>query len=127
MNWPEWVFNELTTDAPFIAKIPIGRIKSPGSLEGKLPCPFAVIRFGTELPRIGNATGHELTVWIHDDPGSYDLINECLTLAKTALVAGPIAVAGAMSCAWEGNSADLADDSYGTLTKYASFQLVGRN
>jgi hypothetical protein len=126
MNWYPWARNTLVGNSSVVSDVPANRIFAAGSVEGRPPTRFIVLRFGPEVPRVGDAIEQELQVWIHDEPGSYDAINNCLSLTRTALEAGPIAVQGAIACNWNGNSADLADDGFNTLARYASYLLIGR-
>lgn len=127
MDWRKWAFEKLTVGFPELSDlVQISSVYSGASLTSSPATrPFIVLTLGEEVPTVADATNAELNVFVHDDPGSYDRIREILQLVKPRLV-GQVSDPGGVSCAWLRNSADLADDTYGTVMRYATFQLVGR-
>lgn len=94
-----------------------------GSLGGEPPKvrPFVVIRLlprRTGLNGGGKPVAHlqACEVWIHDDPGSYVGIDAGIDLLRT--LANDLV-------RWEGDSQDLSDQSWQTITKNSTFTLVG--
>lgn len=83
--------------------------------------PFVVIRL---LPRRTGLNGggkpiahlQACEVWIHDTPGSYERIDSSLDALRTIATD---------HVRWEGDSQDLSDQSWQTITKNSTFTLVG--
>lgn len=127
MDWRSWAYGRLTeVGNPLLALLSAGDVHGGGSLEF-VPKnkPFLVLRFGPKLR--AHADGpytSSLTVWIHDQPGSYKRIEDILPIVKARLD-GPVSAEGATLCEWTGDSGDLADDGYKTITRNSSFNLVG--
>lgn len=91
--------------------------------------PFGVVRWGQNIPGVGRSTVRSLTVWYHDDPADYARINRCVKRTR-AVLEGAVGVqdtdGGWLTQAdWTDDSADLADDAYGTITRNTSFRVIG--
>lgn len=94
-----------------------------------LPRPFGVFRLTGSYPGMGHITQRGLEVWIHDEPGSFDLIDNALKRVRDVLTSveqrrgsnGSII----QQISWTNDSPDLFDDVRRTNTKMASFNLVG--
>ena len=126
MDWRTWAYDTLTSDPLWVIEGNAIPTHGGGSLK-KTPDdkPFVVLRFGPTIEAPVPGTDFtELQVWAHDDAGSYQRIGLILALAKSILV-GQVAEVGAIACRWQGDSADLADDGLGTITRNSSFRLVG--
>lgn len=127
MDWRSYVYSKLTTDAPLLNAVPATSIYGSGSLKAAPEVrPFIVLSFGEETPSVGDATLQGLSVYVHDDPGDYLRIGNILKLIRNVLPGQVIDPSG-ISVGWTGDSTDLADDTYKTITRFASFTLVGRN
>jgi hypothetical protein len=91
--------------------------------------PFIVLRFGTDVPEVVNSSEgvQSLTgvIWVHDNPGSYLLIDAILRELREEM-AGAVVEADGISSDWLGDSPDLADDMRKTIVRNATFQLRGR-
>lgn len=128
MDWRSWTHGRLTDVAAvdLHALIPAANIFGAGSLEGSPAVkPFIMQRFGPKVRRIPEGPySRTVSIWVHDVPGDYLRIESALGLIRP-LLEGQVAEAGAISCEWAGDSGDLADDGYGTITRYTSFTLVG--
>lgn len=123
---------EIIEDAIIIQDIPAERWKSSGSLnnENAPARPFAVIRFGVDSPGVGDIRRTQVTVWIHDEPGSYGRIDRILERLK-AILNGKEHVSDGQGnemihCGWESNSGDLYDPGFKTISRNATFNLVGK-
>lgn len=131
MNWRAWLKERLDEDGALTSVIPANRIHGAGSLTGSPgKRPFALIHLGEELPvfnegGVPEVTSNEAVIWIHDDPGSYDQIDEILVLVIAQLT-GQVSEETGIACVWQGNSGELSDEAYGTITRNSSFRLVGR-
>lgn len=93
--------------------------------------PFMILRWGVNLPGASSngTTVRTLTVHVHDEPADYSIIDNIIKRVKTVLgnaVAMQEAGGGWLTQAdWTGDSEDLADDGYGTITRNTSFRVVG--
>jgi hypothetical protein len=127
----------LIVGTPAIAAlIPTERWFSAGAVIDVPLKPFAVLRWLS--PVRGDARGsfsHQLRVDVHDERGSYDLIEEILgdpyrgggvydVLSKAFGVTGPDGYIG--QCDYLGHSGDQEDAEYGTNYKFSSWQILGR-
>lgn len=128
MDWRTWTFQRLINDAAVTAVIPAAQIHGAGSLVGRPePLPAAIIKFTSDADRTSpaaEATG--LEVWVHDEVGSYDGIDEILSAIKVSLTSAVMSENGAYPPVWEGNSQDLSDDLWDTLVKNSSYELLSR-
>lgn len=99
------------------------------SLETPTDRPFAVTRWSVSTPGFGKAHTRDLTLWVHDEPGSYNRIDSVLLRAKEVLaevVATNEEGGGWVSqIQWLGDSDDLSDDAQGTVTRNSVFRVVG--
>lgn len=95
--------------------------------------PFIVLRWEEQTSRWGikNEPGKQvLTIWCHDKGGSYDRINAGLNRVKEILEVA-VHVDGAdgvtlTQADWRGNSADLYDDGFKTITRNSAYDVVSR-
>lgn len=92
--------------------------------------PFLQIRWGQNQIGLKNTavSRRTITVWAHDEPGDYSTIDAILARVKALLptLDGQSNGSGHLvSAEWTGDSEDLADDGHGTITRNASFTLVG--
>ena len=125
MNWRAWVYDKLRL-GPAVTSIVAERIYSSGELEAApKDKPFIVLRFDDETPEIEEASFQDVTVWVHDEPGSYVRIDEALSAVRTTLE-GPVVAPDGVYATWLGDSPDLADDARQTLVRNSAFRLAGR-
>jgi len=123
INWRSWVWDRLSSAGALPTLIPSQF--GGGSVPNNPKKPFMVIQISSKEPefRDGDAPlNHRqiLNVWVYDEPGSYKRIDTALGLVRDALVGRDDRI-----CVWTGDSGDLADDTYGAITRYATFQLTG--
>lgn len=127
MNWRQWIHQTLIASAPVTAIVPAASIFGSGPAEARIDAkPFIIIRMmpSTIAVKEGIAYKTGAQIWAHDAPGSYVRIDSVLS-AVTGALSGVVALPGAVRCTAQGRSQDLADDGFDTITKYASFELVG--
>jgi hypothetical protein len=123
MNYRIWCYERLTTDVQLASVVPPTSVFGAGAV-GAVPSakPFIVLRFGPRTASIGSIGN--LTVWAHDEPGDYELIDEILGHARRLLDGAVPGVPGMITSEWTSDSTDLADDGYGTITKNSSYRLI---
>lgn len=128
VDWRVWLYDQLRLWDPFTAIIPADSIYGGGSLKGAPnDKPFAVISLDPELPGPFKGVSYQdCTIRLHDEPGDYMRIGDALREAKAAIDGANPKVAGLIGCVWQGDSADLADDFYGTIFRSTSYRLAGR-
>lgn len=92
--------------------------------------PFMVTRWG--ITSVGLDVVHERTVqiWIHDAPSDYHTIDLGLQRVRELLTQQYGVDTGAnngwvLQIEWAGDSEDLSDDIQNTITRYATFNVVG--
>lgn len=93
----------------------------------------------------GVAHWQDLEIYVHDEPGSYTHIDEIINQIHgifpcddsgffpwpqdNPVTSSPwdsgLEASHAIGARFQGDSADQADDYYGTITRYASYRLVG--
>jgi len=95
--------------------------------------PFLVLRWEEQTARwgIANQRGKQLlTVWAHDRTGDYSRINAILKRVETILTLA-LHVPGTdgmtlTQCEWRGESSDLYDDGFKTITRNSAYDVVSR-
>lgn len=125
MNWREWVYSTLSSDAALLEVVPIGSMYGAGSV-GDRPenKPFIIIRLSPSTRVNSFWSDSNVVVWVHDDPGDYARIDQVIDLCRRALDKKIPGRPGGIVAEWTGDSADLADDGYGTITRNTSYRLV---
>lgn len=122
-----WLRDRLVA-APLVTDlVPAARIFAAGSLDENVPeRPFIIVKEGTNLrgPFPGVAS-KQPSIWAHDDPGSYLLVDEILAAIRTTLE-GPMEGFG-VECRWLSDSMELADEGYKTITRNSNYSLHGRS
>jgi hypothetical protein len=128
INWRQWIYMTLTASpAATRAIVPVSSVYAGGSLTGRPHrSPFIVIRMMPNSVAVKQGFAHRqiAEVWAHDEPGSYQRIDRILSAVRADLV-GPVTIPDAIACEWSGDSQDLPDDGLGTITRSASFTLIG--
>lgn len=128
MNWRAWLYEVLTTDATVAALVPPQRVHAAGSLEAREEVkPFIVIRLGFNASELNDGdephvTAQDAAIWVHDEPGSYKLIDAILWAVRNALVGQ---VPSAIACTWQGDSGELSDPDQGTIVRNSTYRLFG--
>jgi hypothetical protein len=86
-----------------------------------------MITFGRRFDRTDAPGTYDqlFTVWAHDEPGDYGRIDQILRAVEEELL-GPISLENGVRCRLDARSADLADDSFGTITRNSAFTIVGK-
>jgi hypothetical protein len=108
-------------------------VVSAGVLMGEVDTPperpFIQLRWGITLPGVSTVNTRTLIIWVHDRPGDYTLkVDPILARLRTVLagVVGQTDGTGHLVDAdWTGDSEDLIDEGHGTITRTASFAVVG--
>lgn len=127
---------ELLADGPLVALLkskgaldPIIVSSSAADSELILPRPHLILRMGVKEPGIGAVNRRDLSVWAHDDPGDYDLIDSILNRVREVLLgieAQHTDDGKWISCVqWTGDSEDAYDDGPGTITRTSNFVITG--
>jgi hypothetical protein len=129
MEARRWLYETVKTALDALA--PDWSTHSGGSLD-ETPAnkPFAIVRIGQDFNSAAPGRFTEVTVWLHDDPGSYLNIDSGLEAIRAALHdARPPLSHGSdgIVCEHLGDSSDLSDDGYKTITRYGTYQLVRSN
>jgi len=108
-------------------------VVSAGVLAGDVDTPqqrpFLNLRWGTTLPGLDIVSRRTLVIWVHDEPNDYsarvDSILVQLRTVLASLVGQDNGTGHVVGVEWTGDSDDLVDDGHGTITRTASFLLVG--
>lgn len=94
--------------------------------------PFLNLKWGPDVPsfRESLAIVSTLAVWVHDEPGDFDLINKILQRLRILLPSIQAVVSSNGSevqvITWQGNGPDLQDDGHRTIVKVGNYQVVGK-
>lgn len=127
MNWTKYLMDTLTADS----ELDEFRILPGGAAEGVIENkPFIMVKMGAVNPEMegdmrayAESTNGE--IWVHDNPGSFKRIDDTLSHLRNSL-SGPVPSAtGGIACTWQGNSPELSDSGFGTITRYISFRMTG--
>lgn len=134
MDWRVWLFETLAGHAGVAALLndPDTDIYGAGGIDSPpVARPFIEIRAGTKIrgPFPGVSQQYA-TIWVHDAPGDYMLIDSLIEQIKDALSGSSreasVSETDGVSCRWMSDSQELADDGYGTITRNTQFQLNGK-
>lgn len=89
---------------------------------------FAVLAGAGTLPGIGGYRVQSYEIWVHDRPGTYDNINTAIERMVELLdgKSSESAFGSVMSFEYVGESADLEDPDFRTVTRSLSLRVVGR-
>jgi hypothetical protein len=91
--------------------------------------PFLQLRWGRNDVGLDVVTRRNLVVWVHDKPGDYTVRIDPIILRLRTLLAGLEGQSNGLghliAVEWAGDSEDLIDDGHKTITRNASFSLVG--
>ncbi len=127
MSLRAWLHQSLSSDLTLIGLMK-GGFHEAGSLIG-VPNekPFLVHRLMTNNVQMRDdvqdiARNQYASIWIHDWPGDYEVIDQALdriALILPGLVSGKI-----MSARWLENSPDLNDSEMGTIARYARYYFI---
>lgn len=91
---------------------------------------FAVIQWGPSTTAFKTTGTDRVTIWLHDTNRDYGRINDGLARLKE-LLTGTVHREGEdgivlSASEWNGESQDLFDSGYETVTRYADFTTVSR-
>lgn len=148
INWRSLVWNMLQSLPDEVAFLSADSIYGPGSLkETPATKPFVmfILRERSSALNPGVAHWQDVEIHVHDEPGSYVRIDQTIDAihgifpcddsgffpwpqvnpVTTLAWDGALGAAHAIGARFQGDSADSADDYYGTITRYASYRLVG--
>lgn len=127
------LYQTVTGDAGVITLIPASRWYESGAITDTPVKPFGVVRWGTDLKLGPNLTVRTVAVWVHDERGSYDLIDDTLTEVRRVCAAMEglevpytDGVSRITQCDWFQSSGELFDQEYKTNCRFAEFRVAGR-
>lgn len=130
MDWRLWLHGMLTTSPALTALIPAPSVFAAGSVDVNPDAkPFVIFRLQATAPSLrgdGKAVvaNRIAEVWSYAEPGSYVGVDAYLS-ALRAVLDGPVAMPGAHTCQWLGDSQELADDEYNAAVRFGTYQLIG--
>lgn len=107
-----------------------GATYAANALDATKERPFVVMRWENRPKSFGDRGVQGLTVWVHDQPGDYTRVDKMLAEIRSVLTS-MVHVAGVDGMTvtqidWTGDSADLWDDGFRTITRNAGFSVVSR-
>jgi len=111
----------LLADAVLASKLQ--GIFGAGSLTTPPPSkPYIVVRAGAAgTSAFRGVMFEDVSLWVHDDPGSYELIDELLEDTLRVMTNIPNGD-GLFEFSWLGDSGELADDWLGTITRNGTYR-----
>ena len=143
MNWRQWLYIKLVTDSALTALVPADSIMAAGSVIGApKDRPFILIRVNDDTPEMRDdgrsiASSRAGSIWVYDEPGSYDLIDSIILIIRGILEchversleydSDTVFFSGGIQSIWEGDSVELADDVWAAITRNTNYRLVGAN
>lgn len=91
--------------------------------------PFLNLRWGVTTPGLSVVNSRSLVIWVHDRPGDFTVRIDPIILRLRSVLDSLVGVSNGLghvvAVEWTGDSEDLVDDGHGTITRTASFNLVG--
>lgn len=123
------VWSLITGDATLNAEgVVAASVLADQSVDSPTVRPFLVLRWGPVVRGVGSVQVRDLTVWVHDEPADFARIDRIIRRLRTLLESAVGMQEGGggwlVQADWQGDSADLADDAYGTITRNTSFRVV---
>lgn len=133
-----WLYDTLTQDPAL--QVRLGGVEAaltrviPRQSETDIVIPKPFLIFG-----MGNSTNEQLEdstandaqaerqffqVWIHDEGGSYDLIDDMVPEVKNALVGKSHPPSKLLTVAYLETSSEFSNETYNTLFRYIRFQGI---
>lgn len=129
MDWRVWTKQTLDGSAALVALVPVDAIFGAGAIEeSPTQRPFIEIKLdGSQRGPFPGVSSTNLTVWVHDRTGDYMLIDSIIDLVKDVIAGvdreAQVALPDGVTARWLGDSPELFDDGYRTLTRNTVFQL----
>ena len=125
------IFELITAQGFLTDKIPADRWLQSSAVDTEPARPFAVIGMDENVRGATRKPGvRRLRIHIHDDPGSYvridKIIEDLIDVLDNAKEIQGDDDSYLAQADWNETSPDLFDDGHRTITKNASFTLVGR-
>lgn len=116
----------LATD-PTLASLGLTTIVS-GDADSIQERPFINLRWGDTTPGMGPVQRRNLVVWIHDDPGDYERIDQITRRIRDifADLYGVLTAEGSIvAIEWVTDSGDLSNETRRTILRTSTYQIVG--
>lgn len=130
------VYQLLASDAELVGLgLPEGNIYASSAVDTPASWPFLILRWQERDvahtdPELGDVGGEWLLqLWAHDRGQDYMRIDALLERGRQLITgAAQYTAAGEtlVAARWAGDSPDLYDDGFRTVTKHADFQVVSR-
>ena len=124
----EWFYNRLVA----ATSLPPGSVIAGGALTGS-PAEdrFIVYRMHETTPVFQDNDRPEVEsqlvqVWIYDQAGSYDWIDQELETLRDGLTGQIVQEANGIACRWTGTSSELADDELNRIVRNGQLLITGR-
>lgn len=126
MKWRDWCYQVLYQDPVMAGLLDREFIYGAGGIDvNPEKKPFVVLRFGSIIPTLKRAASFStVAVWAHDEPGDYARIDAILERVRAVYADNRPGTGGPITIEWSGDSTDLADDGYGTITRNSTYRLV---
>jgi len=123
MNFRPWIYARVTTHPGLIA-FHGGRVFSSRGLHTTPQRPFLTIDFSTSTDLLKDVAYRQIfRIWVHDDPGNFDGIDQALEDLKDALVTGE-SDADVLNCSFSEDSEDLYDPGHNTVKRFGRYLII---
>lgn len=112
--------------------VPAERIYQFGSVDSEPAKPFIVYRLSGRMANLTSRSARgpvRIEVWVHDVPGSYNLIEKTLDAVEDRFLAVLHEEVGEdriSQIGYDSRSPDLDDTGFRTICKMSSFTTIGR-
>jgi hypothetical protein len=108
-NWRKWLYDTLRGMGSLTAIVPQAQIKMAGTMNSVPKTrPFIVAVLEESTPEIVEASAQDVRIWVHDNPGSYERIDDALEVLRS--LEGPVMGSdGGIYARWQGDSRYLDD------------------
>lgn len=133
-----WIYDQITTASELWIKLGLtypeltARViprESKSTLTG-MGRPFIVYGLGqTTNEALAETNEHEarrqfFQIWVHDEGGSYTLIDDILEILKDIFQGKSAPAFNVSHVLWLENSQEFSNETYNTLFRYARFQAI---
>jgi hypothetical protein len=118
----------LTSDAQLQAMGVNPNSLSAGDVDTPEPRPYIVLQWGETIPGVDVSRRRTLTVWVHDKPNDYTVIDQIIKRIRQIYegLAGYKTTTGWItSVDWVTDSDDLTDDGPHTICRTTAYTVIG--
>ena len=130
MTVPRAAVQALVSEDSVLGMLGVEGVYGSNSADSPAESLFIVLHWESTTKAFGSRGPTTLTCWVHDKNRDYARVDKVIVRLKEILL-DAVHVSGAdgvtlTSCTWAGDSDDLVDDGYNTVTRTVAFETSSR-